>query len=123
MSRGSMTMRASIQRDPDLGTDDQKTDDWGQDKKPQRSPFPAIPCRAWSKSRVEHVDVGKRAVVEDLRAIVPFDADVKRDDRLTIIDRLGALIFDGPVAVLTKTRRGATSSSPGHVELMLERHK
>ncbi len=117
MSRGSMTMRATIQRNAETGTDD-----WGQDKKAQRSPFPTIPCRAWSKSRVEAVDVGKRAVVEDLRAIVPFDADVQRDDRLTIVDRRGATIFDGPVAVLTKTRRGATSSSPGHVELMLERH-
>lgn len=117
MSRGSMTMRASIQRKADPGTDD-----WGQDEKATRSPFPAVPCRAWSKSRVEAIDTGKRAVVEDMRAIVPFDADVQRDDRLTIIDRLGATIFGGPVAVLTATRRGATSSNPGHLELMLERH-
>ncbi len=111
-------MRASIERSPTQGDDD-----WGGPGKPLFAAVSGeIPCRAWSKSRVEHLDTGKTAIVEDMRAIIPHDADIRRNDRLTIKDRLGATLFDGAVAVLTKTRRGTTGSNPGHVELMLERH-
>ena len=121
MSRGSMTMRATIERRGTLGTDG-----YGQDGTP---PFVAepglesVPCWAWSTSRVDVTKTDKRMVLEDMRAIFPSSADVQRHDRLVIEDRLGVSVFGGPVAVLSLTPKGATGVNySGHVEAMLERH-
>lgn len=115
--RGAMTMRAQIERSAP-----QPPTPWGQPGPPVFAPLRTVPCRAWSKSRREIRDDGKEAIVEDMRAIVPAAADVQTGDRLTVTDRLGSILFDGPVAVQTVTRRGSSASSGGHQELMLTRH-
>ncbi len=113
-----MTMRAVVER-----SEPQELDEWGQDGIPNLAQEAGtVPCRAWSKQRTEVLDSGKTAVVEDMRAIVPSTANIKRHDRLTIQDRRGVLLFGGPVAVLTAARKGKSGSSPGHLELILERH-
>ncbi len=114
-----MTMRATIERSPDQGTNDR-----GRPSPPIYAELSGqVPCRVWVKDRKKDVNnVGKIAVVEDMRGIFPPSADVRRHDRLTITNRLGAVQFGGPIAVLTDSRRGAAGSSPGHVEFMLERH-
>lgn len=118
MSRGAMTMRAVVSRSPT-----QTDDDWGRPGPPVHAATgDSIPCRAWSKRRVEVRDDGKEIVVEDLRAIVPKAADIQEGDRLVIQDRLGAVLFGGPVAVRSSARKGQSASVASHRELMLTRH-
>ena len=115
-----MTMRARIERPPERAGDD-----WGSPEPPATGgPVTGtVPCLAWTPTeRREIRDVGKEAVLEDLRAIVPHDADVLAGDRLTIEDRLGVVLYGGPMAVRTATRRGGGGSSPGHLEMSLTRH-
>lgn len=104
-------MRAAVSRSPA-----QANDDWGRPGKPVFASAGSVPCFAWSKMRKEIRDEGKEVVIEDLRALVPIGADVTERDRLTIVDRLGATLFGGPVAVVADTRK------IGHRELMLTRH-
>ncbi len=116
-ARSTMTMRATVSRD--FSTD---TDSGGHPIAPTFVEVGVIPCRAWSKMRRDVDDSGKSAVVEDMRARVPADADVEEEDQLTIHDRLGNLLFGGPVAVETKARGAGPSSVTSHYELMLTRH-
>jgi hypothetical protein len=115
MSSGALTMRAVVER-----SSAQPVDPYGQTGPPVYSVIGTVPCRAWSKSRRELRD-GHQVVIEDLRAIVSAGSDVVEQDRLTINDRRGAVIFGGPVAVETVTPRGPRSQT-GHLELMLRRH-
>jgi hypothetical protein len=46
---------------------------------------------------------------------------VAEEDRLTIEDRRGTVVFGGPVAVETVVQRGLYAPT-GHLELMLTRH-
>lgn len=113
-----MTMRATVSRntvsDPD---------DWNQPDVPSFDETgEVVACRAWSKMRRSISDNGKVAVIEDMRAMVPLDADVEEEDRLVIKDRRGNTLFGGPVAVETKTPAGGSGSSPDHYELALTRH-
>jgi hypothetical protein len=110
-----MTMRAAVERSAA-----QPDDPWGRPGKPSYAAVGTVACRAWSKSRREVRD-GHQVVIEDMRAIVPVDSGVSEQDRLTIRDRLGAVIFGGPVAVETVVPRGPRSQT-GHLELMLRRH-
>ncbi len=111
-------MRAVVER-----SEPQEADDWGQEGIPQLGQQPGtVPCFAWSQDRPEVLDSGKTAVVEDMLAIVPIKSNIKRHDRLTIQDRLGALVFGGPVAVLSAARKGRGASSSSHMKLRLERH-
>lgn len=111
-------MRAQVERSAP-----QPKNPWGQEGPPQFAPLGEVPCRAWSKTRREVRNDGVEAIVEDMRAVVPAQADVQSGDRLTVENRRGEVLFDGPVAVQTVTRRGASASSNGHLELMLTRHK
>lgn len=113
-----MTMRAQIERSAQ-----QPATPWGQPGPPMFQPLAVVPCRAWSKSRREVRNDGLEAIVEDMRAVMPAQADVQSGDRLTVQNRRGEVLFDGPVAVQTVARRGASASSNGHLELMLTRHK
>lgn len=115
--RGAMTMRAQIER-----STPQPATPWGQPGPPVFEPLGTVPCRAWSKTRRQIRDDGKEAIVEDMRAVVPASADVKSGDRLIVENRLGDVLFDGPVAVQTVARRGSSASSTGHLELLLTRH-
>lgn len=98
-------------------------DAWGRPAPGEFTPIATVPCRAWSRTRKEVRDDGKQVIVEDIRAQVPSGSDVQTDDQLTITNRLNATLFDGPLAVQTVTRRGSSASNPGHLELMLTRHK
>lgn len=98
-------------------------DAWGRPAPGKFTPIATVPCRAWSRTRKEVRDDGKQVIVEDIRAQVPSGSDVQTDDQLTITNRLNATLFDGPLAVQTVTRRGSSASNPGHLELMLTRHK
>lgn len=109
-----MTHRAAITRDTSSGTDD-----WGRPIPPTFTALATVACRAWSKTRKEVRDDGKEVVIEDLRALFPKSADIQTGDRVTINDRLGALIFDS-LAVQTVSRHGANVR---HREVMFERHK
>ena len=116
-ARSTMTMRATVTRN--LNT---ATDSGGHPVAPTFVEVDVVPCRAWSKMRRDVDDSGKSAVVEDMRARVPAGADVEEEDQLVIHDRLGNLLFGGPVAVETKSRRAGPSSVTSHYELMLTRH-
>ena len=110
-----MTHRATIGRDTSSGTDA-----WNRPIPPVFTTQPkAIACRAWSKTRKEVRDDGKEVLIEDIRALFPKSADIQTGDRVTVNDRLGALIFDS-LAVLTVSRRGANVR---HREVVFERHK
>lgn len=111
-------MRATVER-----STPQPATPWGQPGPPVFQPLGVTPCRAWSKTRREVRSDGLEAIVEDMRAVVPASADVKSGDRLIVENRLGDVLFDGPVAVQTVARRGSSASSTGHLELMLTRHK
>lgn len=116
-ARATMTMRATVNRD--LSTAENP---WGRPGPPSFVEVGVIPCRAYSKMRRDVDDSDKSAVIEDMRAIVPANADVAEEDELVIHDRLGVLQFGGPVLVDTRDRRGGSGSRPGHYELGLRRH-
>ena len=116
-ARSNMTMRATVSRDT-IST----STSWGGEEKPDFVPVGVVPCRAWSKMRRDVTDDGKSAVVEDMRAAVPVDANVEEKDQLVIRDRLGVILFGGPVAVEARARRGGPGSATSHYELMLTRH-
>jgi hypothetical protein len=112
-----MIMRATVER-----SSPQPDDPWGRPGPPVYAVIEEdVPCRAWSKSRRELRNDGKQVAVEDLRAIFPGTSDVAEEDRLTIEDRRGTVVFGGPVAVETVVQRGLYAPT-GHLELMLTRH-
>ncbi len=116
-ARGKMTMRATVSRNTSTA------------KNPRRRPaaptfteIGIVPCWAWSVQRRDVDDSAKDAVLEDMRAIVPATADVKKGDQLVIADRSGLLQFEGPVLVLASARKGGSGSRAAFAELMLRRH-
>ena len=116
-ARSNMTMRATVTRNYNTGTDT-----GGHPVAPTFIEVGVIPCRAWSKMKRAVDNVGKSVVIEDMRASVTADADVQEKDRLVIKDRLGLTVFGGPVAVETRQRAGGSGSAASHYELMLTRH-
>lgn len=110
-----MTHRAVLERSTAAGTDN-----WNRPVPPVFAAVETLPCRAWSKQRKEKRDSGKEVIVEDIRAIFPADADIQTGDRLSsITDRLGRVVFAGPLAVQPVTNRGINAR---HREVMLTRH-
>lgn len=120
-ARSNMTMRATVTRDV-LVT----SDTWGGEDAPAFVEVGVVPCRAWSKrtrgsdGRVDNQ--GEPGIIEDMRAMVPAGADVEENDRLVIHDRMGRVVFGGPVAVEIKARVGGPHSVTSYDELMLTRH-
>ncbi len=105
---GNMTMRAKLERNVDLGKDG-----YGQDEKPNFQPLLTLPCRVWSKLRREVVDGDKTVMVEDIRGKFESGADIREKDQISaVVDRRGAVLFDGPldiVAIVRRTRHQAVS--------------
>lgn len=100
-ARRRMTMRAVIERDTATGEDD-----FGQPVKPDFTPLATIPCWAWSKQRRERVDGNKSALIEDLRALFPLDADVLAGDEIVnITDRRGRVLVAGRIQIETMQRK------------------
>lgn len=116
-ARGKMTMRATVSRNMTTATDPH-----GQPAAPRFDEIGVIPCWAWSMQRRDADDATKDAVIEDMRAMVPAGADVKKGDQLVIRDRLGQVQFEGPVLVQAKARKGGSGSRAAFAELMLRRH-
>ena len=109
-----MTMRATVERDQATATDQ-----WGQPVKPDFAVIATLPCYAWSKQRRELIDADRSAVLEDIRAVFPKDADLNEQDRIAKIEnRRGDVIFAGPLVVTSVVRRAER-----HKKVMLERAK
>lgn len=120
-ARSNMTMRARVER-PGKRSDTS----WGTTPKPTFEEQGEIACRVWSRTRrmPDVTDSSKTAIVEDLRAHVPRDADVEEGDQLVDVrNRLGVVLYDGPLAVQFKTRGGGPASAVGYYVLMLARSR
>ena len=117
-ARGKMTMRATVSRNTNTLKNTR-----GRPAAPTFGEIGIIPCRVWSVQRRDADDAGKDAVIEDMRAMVPAAADVKKDDQLVIVDRLGVVQFEGPVLVQARMPKLGSGSRPAYAELMLRRHK
>jgi hypothetical protein len=113
-SRSRMTRRASLERNTSSGDDP-----WGQPLPPTWTPLPPpLPCWVYTTAKREIVHNQGIEVVEDIRALFPREADVQHGDRVaTVTDRLGHILWPGPLEVLTVLRR------PDHLEVLLERHQ
>ena len=108
-----MIHRAIIQSNAEASTD------------PDGHPLPPIwvahktlPCRAYTKMRKEVIDGDKTAMIEDLKALFSLkdNADLTEDYRITnITDRLGAVLFAGPLDIIAVQRRS------NHFEVSLDR--
>ncbi len=116
-ARGKMTMRATVSRDTNTAINDR-----GRRAAPTFGEIGIIPLWAWSVQRRDEDDSRKDAVIEDMRALVPATADVKKGDQLVITDRRGFVQFEGPVLVLALARKGGSGSRAAFAELMLRRH-
>ncbi len=116
-ARATMTMRATVSRNMNT-----TTTAWNREGPPSFVEIGVVACRAYTKKRTDKDDSGKSAVVGDLRALVPGNADVAEEDQLVIVDRLGQLQFGGPVLVETRVRSGGSGSRNNHYELGLRRH-
>lgn len=144
-ARGSMKQRAVITRQ----SDEERLDDFGQFAVGEQVERVTVPCRAWNRSKKHVNDQSKAVVVEDYRAIVPgshrtesggwvvgwvqgwvgdsgsekVTTDVKIGDIVDkITDRLGKIVFSGPLVIEAIIPRFEDQSSLSHLELMLTRH-
>lgn len=109
--RSTMTMRATVERDTQAGKND-----WNLPDVPMLAEVGVIPCRVWAARRTDVDDSGKDAVVADLRGHFPRGSDLVEEDRLTVHDRLGLLLFGGPIYVETiEAGTGSGSRSPHRV--------
>ena len=90
-ARSRMTMRAMVERNSASGTDD-----FGHPVAPVYATHATIPCFVWSRDRREIVDGRKLAVIEDLRALFPIDADILEADEIaSVTNRRGATLLSG----------------------------
>lgn len=66
----------------------------------------ALPCRAWTVDDRDIKDADKLAVVGDIMAIIPADADVLESDSVAHVkDREGRTIHAGPAEVQSVVQR------------------
>lgn len=113
MIAGRLTMRAAVERNQAVATDD-----WGGPVAPDfQSIGDPLPCFVWSRSSRELVDGGKTAMIEDMRALFALDADIREADEIaSVTDRAGAEIIPGRLKVEGPPQRKHT-----HVEVALQR--
>lgn len=136
-------MRATIQRRAG-----DAADDWDG---PPPSDFydrATVPCRAWSRVRRVLRPDGGVITIEEMRAILPVfsrsadggwitgwitgwigpsasdktSTDILQNDRIEIKDRLGVVLFGGPLVIDSVVRRGGFGSSSSHLEVLAIRH-
>ena len=97
-----MTMRAHMQVNTATGVDVHN-----QPVAPEWTDADPIACKAWSSSRNEIADGNKVVTVEVIKAIFPLNAlaglESKRVRQVT--DRLGNLLFSGPLHIQTVQRK------------------
>jgi hypothetical protein len=110
-ARQAMTMRADLENNTASGTDA-----YGNPIPPVWATYATVACRVYSKVRNEVIDEDKTALIETIRALFPLNADVSESYRIANVkDRLGTVLFAGPLAIQTIQRR------KDHKEAMLER--
>lgn len=119
VGRDRMTMRANLQRNTSAA------DAYGGKAAPATwtTVDSAAPCFVWTSQKREVVDGTKVAVVEVIHGTFPASVDVRTADRLlTLQDRRGQTVLDGPLEVDAVTER---SAGPGqnHREVVLRRHR
>ena len=113
MARSSMTHRADIEHNIASAEDD-----YGNPVPPNWDTHSTMPCRAYTKVRREVVDGDKIVLVEDLKALFSLRSGVSESYRIANIkDRLGNVLFSGPLDIMTIQRRG------NHLEASLDRHQ
>lgn len=97
-ARSRMTQRALIQRATSAGTDD-----YGNPLPPSwATHIASLPIWLYASTEREAVTEETTAVVADLRAMVPLDADVTEQDRIAgITDRRGNVIEPATLGVET----------------------
>ena len=106
-----MTMRADIQNNTAV-----TTDAYGNPIPPVWAALSTIACLAYTKIRKEIIDGNKIVLVEDLKALFPLKAVVIEAHRIANIkDRLGVVLFAGPLSIRTIQRRR------NHLEITLDR--
>ena len=106
-----MIMRADIQNNTAV-----TTDAYGNPIPAVWAALSTIPCAAFTKVRREVIDGNKIVLVEDLKALFPLNAVVIEDYRIANIkDRLGVVLFAGPLNIRTIQRRR------NHLEVLLDR--
>ena len=100
--RQTMTYRAVIERNTVAGSTQ-----WNQKPTPDwTTHLAACPCRVWYADGREVADGGKVVSVDQLKMIVPLGTDVTPADRLgDVSDRLGNVLFAGPVRIASVRRR------------------
>lgn len=107
----SMSHRATVERSTPANTG------WGNPGPDSWAPSSVdVRCRAWYDSGREQTGVeGKTAEVELVRAIFPLGTDITSKDRLdSVRDRLGNVVFPGPLKVEAVGRRA------DHIPVTLE---
>lgn len=101
-----MTHRATVERDSNLGAE---STSWGSDPTPSwTTNLSDQPCYFWFEETRSNTAVSDETLVALTRrkVIFPAGTDVKETDRvLTIEDRLGNEIADGPMRIDSVGRR------------------
>ena len=110
-ARRQMTMRATVYRDTQDGTDD-----YGNPQPPDWTEhLTDVPCWVWSTNTRVGVAEERTVLVEDHRAIVPRGTDIQEGDRITAVtDRRDATIDDRTMSV------DGIQWRKSHIELQLE---
>jgi hypothetical protein len=111
-STTAMTHRATIERDSNRGT---ASDAYGHDAAPSWSTLRSeVNCRYWFEEGSTRTQVGEAVALTMRKLMVPTDTVVHEDDRiLSVKDRRGRIIADGPMKIDSIGRRA------DHLLLML----
>jgi hypothetical protein len=90
------------------------TDDYGQPSGNWQDQLVDQPCTLTVSSGTEQiVDATTVAVIEDLRLILPADADIAEQDQVTSVTLRGSVMLDSAAMVRAVLRY------PGHIEAVL----
>ena len=101
-SRQSMKFRADLEQNTETGKDP-----YGHLLPPVfASKATGVPCVVYSKMREEIIDGDKQALVQEIRVLFSLISGVTEADRIANIkDRLGVVLFAGPMIIETIQRR------------------
>lgn len=102
-ARQQMTMRARVLRNENTGRNAYGEPVIGDTT---NVILDALPCFAWASTDArENLDAAA-AAYGDVKLSIPAGSDVQESDVIeNIVDRLGHVIFDGPLHVVGVTRR------------------
>lgn len=106
-----MTMRMDVERNVEMGKDA-----FNNPKPPRYEPHLTDQrCWVWSQAKRVAVSDSRIIVVEDLRAIVPLDTDVRAGDRIVEVRQPDGSVMTGDVLKVESIQ-----VEPTHLELNLE---